>query len=205
MSDIQELLTQGEQVEVKTSPSMLDTKFIGHYIVASLLFVGIIALALTPGLLGLNISSIYFLVLLLLPVAVVLKSEVQRRFVQYYITNQQVIMRRGILNQKTESTMYNNITDVTLNKKFNERIFDVGDIKVNTAGHDGTTLILNGVKGPEEYKRKIENNIQQQNSGQRQQQGFQNNGNGNNGGLGGGDFGNSDFGDSDFGDDDFGF
>lgn len=202
MSDIQELLTQGEQIEDTTNPSTLDSKFIGHYIVASLLFLGIVVLALTPGLLGLNISGIYFLVLMLLPIAVVLKSEVQRRFVQYYITNQQVIMRRGIMNQKTESTMYNNITDVTLNKKFTERIFDVGDIKVNTAGHDGTSLILNGVKDPEEYKRRIENNIQQQSGGQGQQQGLQNNG-----GFGGnnsGGFDDSGLGDSTFDDDDFG-
>lgn len=114
-------------------------------------------------------------------------------------------MRTGILNQRTESTMYNNITDVTLNKKFNERIFDVGDIKVNTAGHDGTTLVLNGLKNPEEYKRNIENNINNAENGRGGQDfGGGNAFNGGNSGNSGGGFDDSGLGDSNFDDDDFG-
>ncbi|MFB6115541.1 MAG: PH domain-containing protein [Candidatus Nanohalobium sp.] len=171
-SDIEEILTEGEQIQERTNPSVLDSKFIGSYILSSVLFVAVIVLTLSPGLLNLGINGIYFLALLVIPVGIALKAELQRRFVQYYITNKQVIMREGVLNQSTESTMYGNITDVTLNEVINERIFDVGDIRVNTAGHDGTTLVLNGVKDPERYKREIESNINSMNGGNNSNQGF---------------------------------
>ncbi len=159
MSDIQDLLTEGESVQESTSPSIKDSRYIKGYILSVVLTVLFVGLAFSG--LDLGFNSMYFLLLLVVPAALVLKSEIERKFVSYYITDNQVIMRRGILNRTTESTSYSNITDVTLNEALNERIFNVGDIRVNTAGHDGTTLVLNGLENPEKYKRMIESNINQ--------------------------------------------
>lgn len=157
MSGIQDLLTQGEELQEETGPSIGDSKYIKGYLLSVLLIVAIVVAAFYP--LGLGINQMYVLGLLVVPAALLVKSEIDRHFVTYYITSEQVILRYGILNQTTESTTYSNITDVTMNKAFNERIFGVGDIHVNTAGHDGEAIVLNGLKNPEKYKRMIENNV----------------------------------------------
>lgn len=206
-SGIEDLLASNEEVQKHTSPSIMDSKFVKSYVVSAVFGIAVITVALLPVNLGFN--NFYLLVLLIGPALIILKSEIERRFVRYYITSQQVIERRGIFSQTTESTMYENITDVKLTEAINERIFDVGDIKVNTAGHDGSTIRLRGLKDPESYKRLIEDNINNSKGKTGGQQGFNggnnNFGGGNNGGSGGG-FDDSDFGDSDFGsDEDFGF
>lgn len=192
MTDIQELLTEGEELQEEAKPSLKDSRYIKGYIVSILLIIGIAAISFYP--LGLGFNQIYLLALLVVPAVLLLKGEVERHFVDYFITSEQVIMRRGILNQKTETTTYSNITDVTLNKALNERVFDVGDIRVNTAGHDGTTLVLNGLKDPERYKRMIENNMSGR-GGAQSNPGFGDEGGFDNSGLDG---------DSNFDDDDFG-
>lgn len=165
-SAIEELLADGEEVQKRTSPSIMDSSFVKSYLVAAALTLGIVALTALP--LELPFSNFYILILLVVPLGIVAKSEAERRFIKYFITSQKVIERRGILSQTTESTMYENITDVKLSKNINERIFDVGDLKVNTAGHDGATIRLRGLKDPEQYKRTIENNINRAEGGQQQ-------------------------------------
>lgn len=157
MSGIEDLLTEGEELQEKTSPSIGDSKYIKGYILSVLMIIGILAVSFYP--LGLGFNQMYLLTLLVVPALLLTKSEIDRHFVDYYITSEQVILRYGILNQTTESTTYSNITDVTMNKALNERIFGVGDIHVNTAGHDGEAIVLNGLKNPEKYKRMIENNV----------------------------------------------
>lgn len=156
-SSIEELLADGEEVQNSTNPSIMDSSFVKSYAISGALVVGILAIAFLP--LELPFSNFLILVLMVVPAGIVLRSELERRFIKYFITSQKVIERRGILSQTTESTMYENITDVKLSKDINERIFDVGDLKVNTAGHDGATIRLRGLKDPEQYKRTIENNI----------------------------------------------
>lgn len=203
-SGIEDLLTANEEVQKSTSPSIMDSSFVKGYIISAVLMVAIIGLTLVP--LDLGFNKLYFFVLLVVPGFIVLKSEIKRYFIDYYITTDKVIERRGIFNQTTESTMYENITDVKLSEAINERIFNVGDIKVNTAGHDGATIRLRGLKDPKSYKRTIENNINRAGGSSGGQQGFGggNNFGGNSGGSSGGGFDDSGLGDSDFNDDDFG-
>lgn len=156
-SSIEELLAEGEQVQMRTSPSIMDSSFVKSYVIAAALTLGIFLISVLPFQLPFN--TLYLNILLVVPLGIIVKSEVERKFIKYFITSQKVIERRGILSQTTESTMYENITDVKLSKDINERIFDVGDLKINTAGHDGATIRLKGLKDPEEYKRTIENNI----------------------------------------------
>lgn len=206
-SGIDDLLASNEEVQKSTSPSIMDSKFVKSYIVSAVLAIAIITVSLLPMNVGFN--KLFLLVLLVGPALIIFKSELERRFINYYITSQQVIERRGIFSQTTESTMYENITDVKLSEAINERIFDVGDIKVNTAGHDGATIRLRGLKDPESYKRLIENNINRAEGNGQGQQGLggANLGSGNSGESGGfQDSGieDSDIGDSGLGDDDFG-
>jgi membrane protein YdbS with pleckstrin-like domain len=156
-SSIEELLAEGEQIQMRTSPSIMDSSFVKNYVIGAALTLGIFGISVMPFELPFN--TLYLNVLLVVPLAIIVKSEIERKFIKYFITSQKVIERRGILNQTTESTMYENITDVKLSKDINERIFDVGDLKINTAGHDGATIRLKGLKDPEQYKRTIENNI----------------------------------------------
>lgn len=201
MSDIQDLLTQGEDLQEATGPSIGDSRYIKGYLLSVGMIIAILFGAFYP--LGLGINQMYILALLVVPGALLAKSEIDRHFVTYYITSEQVILRYGILNQTTESTTYSNITDVTMNKALNERIFGVGDIHVNTAGHDGEAIVLNGLKNPEKYKRMIENNVNNSGGGGG---GFNSSGFDDSGGGGfedDGGFDDSGFDDDGFGDSDF--
>ncbi|MFB6181230.1 MAG: PH domain-containing protein [Candidatus Nanohalobium sp.] len=164
-SDVDELLMESETLQEKAYPSIKDTTFIGSYLIAGVMTVAVLALAASPSIMGLSFPGYWFLGLLIIPLAFFIRVEVKRRFIEYFITDQKVIERRGLLSQTTESTMYENITDVRLNESLLERIFDVGDIKVNTAGHDGATIKLKGVKNPERVKTMIESNINSRESG----------------------------------------
>lgn len=201
-SEIEDLLADGEEIQKRANPSIMDSSFVKDYVISAVLIVVISALSLAP--LNLGFNNLYFLGLLVIPAAIVGKSEFERKFIRYYITSQQVIERRGVLSQTTESTMYENITDVKMSKAINERLFDVGDIKVNTAGHDGATIRLRGLKDPENYKKVIENNINRAEGNASNQNFGGNNGGGfddNSGGDLGGGLDDSGLGDADFGDD----
>lgn len=202
-SSVEELLADGEEIQERANPSIMDSGFVKTYVISTVLVIGISVLSFAP--INWPFNNLYIMSLMAVPLALILRSELDRRFIKYYITSQKVIERRGVLNQTTESTMYENITDVRLSKDINERVFDVGDLKVNTAGHDGATIMLRGLKDPEQYKRTIENNINRtEGSPQPAGQNF-----GGGGGLeeSGEDFGggldDSDIGD-DFDDEDFG-
>lgn len=200
-SEIEDLLANGEEIQRRANPSIMDSSFVKSYTISAFMIVGIFALALAP--LGLGFDQFYFLGLFVIPLAIIGRSEFQRRFIRYYITSQQVIERRGVLSQTTESTMYENITDVKMNKDINERIFDVGDLKINTAGHDGATIRLRGLKDPENYKKVIEDNINRAEGNSTNQNFGGNNGgfeDNSGGGLDGG-LDDSSLGDADFGDD----
>ncbi len=195
-SKIDDYISSGEEKIETIHPSRFDTR----HIKGTIIYPGIMIIAIT-ALLGVRMANMfnlgfnpaYITALYTLPVAMMIFYEVRRRFVMYHFTDQQVVEETGIFNKTLNTLHYQNITHSSLDQDFQERIFGVSDIDMDSAGESTTELKLNGVRNAPKYKEIIDNhafNNQNQNQGQNQQnnQNFGNNGNMNHGN------GNSDFG-----------
>ncbi len=162
-SSVDELLERGEELEESVHPSRFDTRFFRLYLVSFLLTVLVaagVAFEYSRGLLP--FSQNYLLAGLLIPLLLVVYTEFKRQFVMYHFTDRKVITEKGILNKTIVSIYYSDVTHTQLNQKIQERIFDVSDLEVDTAGEHNTELWLNGLKNPQHYKKMIGKRSQEQ-------------------------------------------
>lgn len=75
----------------------------------------------------------------------------------YALTNKRVIVRRGWLSATTQTIGFEKITDLAVHQDFLERkIFNTGNILINTAGHMTNQILLKSVENPYEIKKQIE-------------------------------------------------
>lgn len=81
--------------------------------------------------------------------------EIIRRSTNYYITNKRIIYEYTFMSRKITSINYSNIRDIHLRQSFTQRIFNIGDIYIDTSGSSGTEMIIKGIKNPRDFKRKI--------------------------------------------------
>jgi len=96
----------------------------------------------------------------------------------YHFTDSQIIEEYGILNKDINTIHYENVTHATLDQDFEERIFSVSDIEIDSAGEAGTEIVLNGVRNAAKYKNMIDERAF--NDNQQPQQNQVNNNQGNN-------------------------
>lgn len=168
-SKVEELTEPSEEVIESINPSRFDSKYIKGTIVVP----GILALVVTAAVIGsaLNFVSFgspgIFAAFYILPVALFIFHDLKRYFVMYHFTDEQIIEEDGILNKDINTMHYEKITHATLNQDFEERIFSVSDIEIDSAGEAGTELILNGVRNAGKYKNLIDEKAF--NDGQQQQ------------------------------------
>ncbi len=154
VAGLDEMMEPGEEPVETTFPSRFDTSYIRWYALATVLVIAIAAgyyLSRT-GMILFSIPMLWAFSALLVPLLVVAVNEVRRRFTVYCVTDRRVIVRTGILNKDVLTASYSQITDVRLDKDFEERIFDVGTLHINTAGSDYAELTLNGLKDPEWFE-----------------------------------------------------
>ncbi|MFB6241266.1 MAG: PH domain-containing protein [Candidatus Nanosalina sp.] len=151
-SAVDELTDSDEEVQKSVNPSKFDSKYVKTFLTGVALFLMILAGMIGNVILDAGIPQIYFLVSLILPAAMILRGEIQRRFVMYHFTDREIIEEYGVFSKDFNTIPYERIQDVSLDEEFQERIFDVGDIKVRTAGTDNSEQILNGLRDPESYK-----------------------------------------------------
>ena len=171
-SKVDELTAADEEVIESINPSRFDTR----HIKGTVIFPGIIALVVTAAVIGSVLDFIpfgspgIFAAFYVLPIALTLFYDLRRRFVMYHFTDGQIIEEDGILNKNINTIHYENITHTTLDQDFEERIFSVSDIEIDSAGEAGTELILNGVRNAGRYKNLIDekafNNSQQEQKNQ---------------------------------------
>ena len=80
---------------------------------------------------------------------------------RYVITNKRIMYRKGILSEEVKSATFKHITSVHLRKSLLGRIFNVGDLIIDTAGSGlGVDFVWRGVEDPASVKRKIEKHIE---------------------------------------------
>jgi len=75
------------------------------------------------------------------------------------ITDQRVILRRGLLSKKTSEVSINDIRKIGTEQRFLQRIFGVGTMTISTAGTSGVEISVSGFKKPDELKNLIRQNI----------------------------------------------
>lgn len=151
-SKVQELLDSDEELQRSVNPSVFDTKYIKSFLAAVGLFLGITILLAANTILSLGLSNGLLFLLYILPGFLALKSFFERHMVIYHFTDREIIEEEGFFNKDFNSIPYQRIQDVVLDEEIEERIFDVGDLHIRTAGTDNSEQILNGLRNPESYK-----------------------------------------------------
>lgn len=81
--------------------------------------------------------------------------ELIRRSHNYYLTNKRIIYDYTFMSRKITSINYNNVRNIDLKQSFIQRIFNIGNLYIDTSGSSGTEMIIKGIKDPREFKRKI--------------------------------------------------
>lgn len=77
----------------------------------------------------------------------------------YVITNKRIIASLGWLSKKHVFIEYKMITDTEIRQDFFQRLMNVGDLLINTAGSSKKELILKGIDNPIEIKKAIDTNL----------------------------------------------
>lgn len=79
---------------------------------------------------------------------------------EYHFYEGHVEVHEGFLTITQENVPYNRVTDVGFSKSVWQRLFDVGTVRLNTAGSDDQELTISNVENPEsvyeEIKRLVE-------------------------------------------------
>ena len=77
-------------------------------------------------------------------------SPKERKFVLLHEAHE-----RNLMSRKMTSINYSNIRDIHLRQSFTQRIFNIGDIYIDTSGSNKMEMIVKGISNPREFKRKI--------------------------------------------------
>lgn len=74
---------------------------------------------------------------------------------KYQLTNQRVIIQKGMIRRKRSYIHYAKIQDIDIYQGIVDRIFSAGDIEIY-GGHDSTNIILEDIPNPREVEDMID-------------------------------------------------
>lgn len=154
-SKVDELVEPGEEVQRSVNPSRFDSKYLKPFLTSIGLFLGVTGILIGNSMMELGLPVVVIVASYLVPVMVYLRSDIKRKSVIYHFTDREIIEEYGILDKDFNSIPYERIQDVVLDEDIEERMFNVGDIHIRTAGTDNAEQLLNGLKDPETYKVEI--------------------------------------------------
>jgi uncharacterized membrane protein YdbT with pleckstrin-like domain len=109
-----------------------------------------------PFVTGTTYGIILIILLLLLWI---LWNILSWRSENYKLTNQRVIVKKGIIRKNSVYMHYNKIQDIIISQSIMERISNSGDIEI-FGGHDRTSLILGDIPNPGEIENMINRMIE---------------------------------------------
>jgi uncharacterized membrane protein YdbT with pleckstrin-like domain len=103
-------------------------------------------LALLPGILA-SVAAVngvptvlslgdWWVISLVLLVLVIIRNTVVRRSMRFTVTNQRIIVRRGILSRTEQTTALGRVQNITVRRTIAQRLVGVGDVEFDTAGGD---------------------------------------------------------------------
>jgi uncharacterized membrane protein YdbT with pleckstrin-like domain len=97
-----------------------------------------------------------FFITIIFVAALINEPEIKRYFTTYFVSNSEVALIKGIIRKNKVSVPHANITSVNYSKGILGRIFNFGDVIINSSS---ATIKMEGVRNPEEIVRIIENKI----------------------------------------------
>jgi uncharacterized membrane protein YdbT with pleckstrin-like domain len=84
---------------------------------------------------------------------------------RYFITNFRLIKRTGLFSKKLIYVQYDKIQNVRISKSIGERMVDMGDIYIDTAGGDEVEMVILDIPDPEKMHRMILQGMERQKIG----------------------------------------
>ena len=163
MSYLNELLADDEQIhyEAHQHPFVFLARIITETVVL-LVLVGTVWFLATKGIS--NPQRPWILLILGVMAAAVFASAIydflRWRTEQFVLTDRRVMHLHGVINKSTVDSSLDKINDVQLRQTFFGRIFNYGDLEVQTASEDGTNY-FQAIRAPLDFKRAMLNTKEQ--------------------------------------------
>ncbi|BDH79401.1 MAG TPA: PH domain-containing protein [Methanothermobacter sp.] len=89
-----------------------------------------------------------FLILILILIVKSIIDLISWRFTKYILTDQRVVIEKGLLRRETSYIYYDKIVDVVFSQSLLERLVSAGDIQI-FGGHEHTPIVLKNAPNPE--------------------------------------------------------
>ena len=134
---IQNMLGENERILLVTRQHgfVLFSSIFAEIVVTLIVIAGISALtAMVNPLAG------FGFLLLLIPLAIMLRDILAWNNHQYIVTNRRVIQSSGIFNKDVVDSSLEKVNDVKMTQTFFGRLFDYGDVEILTASEAGDNL-----------------------------------------------------------------
>lgn len=96
-----------------------------------------------------NLLNIFSIVCFVAGIAFSIGLLLDHYGTRYFLTNHRVIKRTGVLSKKLIYVQYDKIQNVKISKSIGERIVDMGDIHIDTAGGDQVEMAILDIPDPE--------------------------------------------------------
>lgn len=103
------------------------------------------------------IQGIFYLLLLIIILLIlsIIFEILSWRGKKYQLTNQRVVIQKGILRRKRSSIQYPKIQDIEISQGIVDRIISAGDIEIY-GGHEHTNIVLEDIPNPREVEDMID-------------------------------------------------
>jgi uncharacterized membrane protein YdbT with pleckstrin-like domain len=72
------------------------------------------------------------------------------------ITDKRTIQRRGLFSKHTTEVVHRDVRNIQVSQSIFQRIFDVGNLGISSAGQSGVEIQFNGLRDPEDVKMMID-------------------------------------------------
>ncbi|RPH58145.1 MAG: hypothetical protein EHM81_10520 [Chloroflexi bacterium] len=133
---VQSMLGENERVILVTRQHwfVLFSTILAEILVALLVIGGIVATAMY------NPLAAFGFLLVLIPLALMLRDILAWSNHQYIVTNRRVIQISGIFNKAVVDSSLEKVNDVKMTQSFLGRLFDYGDVEILTASELGVNL-----------------------------------------------------------------
>ena len=93
-------------------------------------------------------------------ILVVAFDAIRRYATHYWITNQRLVVRRGILARREQTARFDRIQNVSITQSLMDRLLKVGAVSFDTAGTDerASDFTFMGISDPESVVRIVHEN-----------------------------------------------
>ena len=101
------------------------------------------------------IISLALIILYGLGLVILLIWYLKIKATKFIITDQRVILRRGLLSKHTTEIEHDDIKNIQIDQKFIQRMLGAGNLSVSSAGTGAVEINVEGIKNPESLKEMI--------------------------------------------------